>query len=238
MENWGVAHWIRLSWGIRITSKELARAETTSYSEDPVLPSSIWSNQTPPSRFWQGMCPASLQASGQGIWVEVKETFRWYPLKKKTKTALSSLLLLPLPPALERGQLEWHWWHLGSMSGYLVLTMMTMPTFQPWHPYWPVEQFNYCSVQSTCWPLCCYLKEKQRPILNPVHLGIFFYSDLDSCLTRKPSFKGAPFNNLCITYFQAIGTHFWKTILLMTCVPIWFFACIKALSVPPQWRNL
>lgn len=153
------------------------------------------------------MCPASLQASGQRNMSRSKgETFRWYPLKKKTKTALSSLLLLPLPPALERGQLEWHWSDI--LDPWVDTLFWRWWQCQPSSlgTQWPVEQFNYCSVQSTCWPLCCYLKEKQRPIfLNPVHLGIFFYSDLDSCLTRKPSFKGAPFNNLCITYFKPLA---------------------------------
>ena len=38
--------------------------------------------------------------------------------------------------------------------------------------------------------------------------GIFLYSDLDSCLTRKPSLKGAPFDNLCITWEKSKGSWF------------------------------
>lgn len=99
-------------------------------------------------------------------------------------------------------------WHPGSMSGYLVL-MMTMPTFQPWHPMTcGAVQLLFCTVHLLTSVLLSK-REIETYFGKANAFGIFLYCDLDSCLTRKPSLKGALFDNLCITYFKpsAALTH-------------------------------
>lgn len=51
----------------------------------------------------------------------------------KKKKLSSPLLLLPLPPGWERGQLKWHWSDILDPQVDRV-SMMAMPTFLPQYP--------------------------------------------------------------------------------------------------------
>ena len=139
------------------------------------------------------------------MWAEVKQKLSGEVLKKKTSSW--SFASSAPPTWLGKGTtgvaLKWH---LGSMSGYLVL-MMTMPNFQPWHPMtYGAVQLLLCTIHLPTSVLLSK-REIEAYFVKANAFGIFLYSDLDSCLTRKPSLKGAPFDNLCITYFKPSAAH-------------------------------
>ena len=176
------------------------------------------------------MCPASLQASGQRNMSRSKgETFRWYPLKKKTKNKTQLLVLFFFCP--------FHLpWKGDNWSGTEVTSWIhewiprfddddnaNLPALAP-NDLWSSSTIVLYSPPAD---LCAVIQKRNRGLFffKPMHLGIFFYSDLDSCLTRKPSFKGAPFNNLCVTYFKLLAALTYGRPFCLWHVSPYGFAC-------------